>query len=167
MLGSLGHIFLAQLEFKLLKACRPSPYIIDFLAYFYLFQEFIHAQKNWTDDFSIGNVYLKYADVLLKAYPPYVNFYEDSKEMLMKCEKQIPRFYAFLRVCQSKPESGRQHLSDLLMHPIQRLPRVILLLTDLLKQTRKEKPDHPDIAQLDSALNKIKEVNNDDSDTLK
>ena len=105
---------------------------------------------------------MKYAEVLLKAYPPYVNFYEDSKEMLMKCEKQIPRFYAFLRVCQSKPESGRQHLSDLLMHPIQRLPRVILLLTDILKQTRKEKPDHPDIAQLDSALNKIKEVNFDD-----
>merc|ERR1719510_538086 len=58
------------------------------------------------------------------------------------------------------PESGRQHLSDLLMHPIQRLPRVILLLTDILKQTRKEKPDHEDIAQLDAALNKIKEVLN-------
>ena len=38
--------------------------------------------------------------------------------MLKKCEKE-PRFYAFLRVCQSKPESGRQHLADLMMHPIQ------------------------------------------------
>ena len=82
------------------------------------FQEFNHAQKHWTEDFSIGAVYLKYADALLKAYPPYVNFYQDSKEMLKKCEKE-PRFYAFLRVCQSKPESGRQHLADLMMHPIQ------------------------------------------------
>ena len=101
---------------------------------------------------------MKYADDLLKAYPPYVNFYEDSKQMLIKCEKANPRFYAFLRVCQSKPESGRQHLADLLMHPIQRLPRVILLLTDILKQTQKEKPDHKDIRQLEMALNKIKEV---------
>ena len=101
---------------------------------------------------------MKYADDLLKAYPPYVNFYEDSKQMLLKCEKANPRFYAFLRVCQSKPESGRQHLADLLMHPIQRLPRVILLLTDILKQTQKEKPDHKDIRQLEMALNKIKEV---------
>ena len=86
---------------------------------FYIcFQEFNHAQKHWTEDFSIGAVYLKYADALLKAYPPYVNFYQDSKEMLKKCEKE-PRFYAFLRVCQSKPESGRQHLADLMMHPIQ------------------------------------------------
>ena len=101
---------------------------------------------------------MKYADDLLKAYPPYVNFYKDSKQMLIKCEKANPRFYAFLRVCQSKPESGRQHLADLLMHPIQRLPRVILLLTDILKQTQKEKPDHKDIRQLEMALNKIKEV---------
>lgn len=57
--------------------------------------------------------------------------------MLIKCEKANPRFYAFLKVCQSKPESGRQHLADLLMHPIQRLPRVILLLTDILKQTNR------------------------------
>ena len=129
------------------------------------FQEFIHAQKNWTDDFSIGNVYLKYAEVLLKAYPPYVNFYEDSKEMLINCEKQNPRFYAFLRVCQSKPESGRQHLSDLLMRPIQRLPSVELLLKQILSKTKDENPNHPDIKQLESALNKVKEVlsqNNED-----
>ncbi len=96
----------------------------------------------------------------MKAYPPYVNFFEDSKNMLVKCEKTNPRFFAFLKVCQSRPESGRQHLADLLMHPIQRLPRVILLLTDILKQTRKERPDHRDIPQLETALNKIKEVLN-------
>ena len=107
---------------------------------FYIcFQEFNHAQKHWTEDFSIGAVYLKYADALLKAYPPYVNFYQDSKEMLKKCEKE-PRFYAFLRVCQSKPESGRQHLADLMMHPIQvnlNNNNTYILFKELLKQCSK------------------------------
>ena len=45
-----------------------------------------------------------------------------AKKMLKNCEKE-PRFYAFLRVCQSKPESGRQYLADLMMHPIQVKPK--------------------------------------------
>ena len=121
--------------------------------------EFSQAQANWNDQISIGEIYLKYAQDLLKAYPPYVNYFEDSKKTLQECEKKNPRFYAFLKVCQSKPESGRQHLADLLMHPIQRLPRVILLLTDILKYTTREKPDHVDVGKLDTAVNKIKELN--------
>lgn len=35
---------------------------------------------------------------LLKAYPPFVNFFEMSKETITRCEKQKPRFHAFLKV---------------------------------------------------------------------
>lgn len=35
---------------------------------------------------------------LVKAYPPFVNFFEMSKETIVKCEKQKPRFHAFLKV---------------------------------------------------------------------
>lgn len=48
--------------------------------------------------------------------------------MLIKCDKNKPRFHAFLKVCQSKPECGRQSLQDLLIRPVQRLPSVNLLL---------------------------------------
>ena len=45
-----------------------------------MLQEFQNALgQNWREDFSIGDVFLKYANDLLKAYPPYVNFLEDSK----------------------------------------------------------------------------------------
>ena len=152
--NQIGGQLLNQTELKIIFGNLPP----IFEVHVKMLELFNKAQNNWTDNFSIGNVYLQFADDLLKAYPPYVNFYEDSKNMLIKCENQNPRFYAFLKVCQSKPESGRQHLADLMMHPIQRLPRVILLLTDILKQTKKEKPDHKDIAQLEAALNKIKEV---------
>jgi len=42
-----------------------------------------------------------------------------------------PRFHAFLKVCQSKPECGRQSLQDLLIRPVQRLPSINLLLNGL------------------------------------
>lgn len=48
--------------------------------------------------------------------------------MLIKCDKTKPRFHAFLKLCQSKPECGRQSLQDLLIRPVQRLPSINLLL---------------------------------------
>lgn len=35
---------------------------------------------------------------LVKAYPPFVNFFEMSKDTIVRCEKQKPRFHAFLKV---------------------------------------------------------------------
>jgi hypothetical protein len=47
-------------------------------------------------------VRLKYfhfkADALLKTYPPFINFYEKTKEMILNCDKTKPRFHAFLKV---------------------------------------------------------------------
>lgn len=38
---------------------------------------------------------------LVKAYPPFVNFFEMSKDTIVRCEKQKPRFHAFLKVCET------------------------------------------------------------------
>uniref|UniRef100_A0A1X7T7B4 DH domain-containing protein n=1 Tax=Amphimedon queenslandica TaxID=400682 RepID=A0A1X7T7B4_AMPQE len=51
-----------------------------------------------------------------------------SKEALSSCDCQFPRFHAFLKCNESKPECGRQTLSELLITPVQRIPRIILLL---------------------------------------
>ncbi|EDO28605.1 predicted protein [Nematostella vectensis] len=37
------------------------------------------------------------ADVLGKVYPPFVNYFEISKETVLRCDKESPRFHAFLR----------------------------------------------------------------------
>lgn len=76
----------------------------------------------------VGNIILKYSNDLLKAYPPFVNFFEAMKEMLLLCDQNKPRFHAFLKVCQTRPECGRQSLQDLLIRPVQRLPSISLLL---------------------------------------
>ncbi|KAF3835672.1 hypothetical protein F7725_028230 [Dissostichus mawsoni] len=110
---------------------------------------------DWSDDKSVGDIILKYSNDLVKAYPPFVNFFEMSKETIVRCEKQKPRFHAFLKINQCKPECGRQTLVELLIRPVQRLPSVALLLNDVKKHTP---DDNPDKEKLDKAIESLKEV---------
>ena len=77
---------------------------------------------------SVGQIYLDNSEALLKTYPPFVNFYEKTKDAITKCDTNKPRFHAFLKIAQSKPECCRQHLTELLIRPVQRLPSTLLLL---------------------------------------
>ncbi|XP_068449360.1 protein ECT2 isoform X3 [Clinocottus analis] len=110
---------------------------------------------DWSEDVSVGDIILKYSKELVKAYPPYVNFFEMSKEAIVRCEKQKPRFHAFLKINQAKPECGRQTLVELLIRPVQRLPSVALLLNDIKKHTS---DDNPDKITLEKAIESLKEV---------
>lgn len=109
----------------------------------------------WSEDCLIGEIILQHRDDLIKAYPPYVNFFEQMKETLIHCDTQNPRFHAFLKINQTKPECGRQSLQDLMIRPVQRLPSISLLLNDILKHTNKSNPDY---VRLEEALKAIKEV---------
>ncbi|KAL1140293.1 hypothetical protein AAG570_000225, partial [Ranatra chinensis] len=111
--------------------------------------------QHWNEEVSIGNIFMKYAPDLVKAYPPFVNFFENTREMLIKCDESKPRFHAFLKARQTRAECGRQSLQELLIRPIQRLPSISLLLNDMLKHTGKGNPDH---TALENALSSIREV---------
>ncbi|XP_063843442.1 protein ECT2-like isoform X4 [Scylla paramamosain] len=117
--------------------------------------DLLHLAHNWTPDASIGEIILKYSTELEKAYPPFINFFENMKEMLQKISSERPRFHAFLKIAQNKPECGRQSLQELLIRPVQRLPSMSLLIGDILKHTEKTSPDH---VALEQALDKIKSV---------
>lgn len=93
-----------------------------------MLEELRVASASWSEDRSIGNIILKYSTDLLKAYPPFVNFFEEMKEMLVQCDLSKPRFHAFLKACQTRPECGRQSLQELMIRPVQRLPSISLLL---------------------------------------
>ncbi|XP_055688272.1 protein ECT2 isoform X9 [Lutzomyia longipalpis] len=112
-------------------------------------------QVNWAEDCLIGKIILDHRDDLIKAYPPYVNFFEQMKDALILCDNQKPRFHAFLKINQAKPECGRQSLQDLMIRPVQRLPSISLLINDILKHTPKS---NPDAKKLEEALRAIKEV---------
>ncbi|GBP31258.1 Protein ECT2 [Eumeta japonica] len=120
-----------------------------------MLEDLRYAQANWSEEISIGKLVLDYTPAMEKAYPPFVNFFENTKEMLQQCDRENPRFHAFLKICQTKPECGRQSLQELLIRPVQRLPSISLLLDDILKHTHKNNPDH---GALESALAGLRKV---------
>ncbi|KAK3726892.1 hypothetical protein QZH41_016690, partial [Actinostola sp. cb2023] len=109
----------------------------------------------WSENQCIGQVILNHADVLCKVYPPFVNYFEMSKETVTKHDKENPRFHAFLKACLSKSECSRQSLAELLIRPVQRLPSMNLLLSDILKRTDKSNPDYITLMQASDALKNV------------
>ncbi|KAM6259629.1 protein ECT2 isoform 2-T3 [Spheniscus humboldti] len=149
--GQLGGPILAQEEIKTIFGSIPD--ILD--VHTKIKEDLEDLMVNWTESKSIGDIILKYSKDLLKTYPPFVNFFEMSKETITRCEKQKPRFHAFLKINQAKPECGRQSLAELLIRPVQRLPSVALLLNDIKKHTAEENPDK---ITLEKAIESLKEV---------
>ncbi|XP_056133516.1 protein ECT2 [Lampris incognitus] len=149
--GQVGGPILAQEEMKTIFGSIPDIYEVHTR----IKGDLEDLLTDWSEDKSVGGIILKYSKDLVKAYPPFVNFFEMSKETIVRCEKQKPRFHAFLKINQSKPECGRQTLVELLIRPVQRLPSVALLLNDIKKHTS---DDNPDKMTLEKAIESLKEV---------
>ncbi|KAL6062834.1 Cell division control protein CDC24, putative, variant 2 [Balamuthia mandrillaris] len=87
-----------------------------------------------------------------KVYTSYVNNYDLSIKTLVECQKRkkVIRFLEGVH---------REHavlgLSNYLIMPIQRLPRYVLLLQELLKKTTKQ---HRDYKNLKKAVKEMKQV---------
>ncbi len=82
------------------------------------------------------------AEELRKSYEPFVGYFETVKNEILRCEKENPRFLAFLRIAQAKPQCGKQPLVDLFIRPVQRLPSTALVLKALEKVTERSHPDY-------------------------
>ncbi|KAK1806114.1 hypothetical protein P4O66_012819 [Electrophorus voltai] len=149
--GQVGGPILAQEEVKTIFGSIPDIYEVHTR----IKADLEDLLVDWSEDKSVGDIILKYSGELVKAYPPFVNFFEMSKETIVRCEKQKPRFHAFLKINQAKPECGRQTLVELLIRPVQRLPSVALLLNDIKKHTS---DDNPDKVTLERAIESLKEV---------
>nr|XP_014269716.2 protein ECT2 isoform X3 [Maylandia zebra] len=149
--GQVGGPILAQEEIKTIFGSIPDIYEVHTR----IKNDLEELLTDWSENRSVGNIILKYSKELVKAYPPFVNFFEMSKETIVQCEKQKPRFHAFLKINQAKPECGRQTLVELLIRPVQRLPSVALLLNDIKKHTS---DDNPDKITLEKAIESLKEV---------
>uniref|UniRef100_A0AAQ4Q7Y4 Epithelial cell transforming 2 n=1 Tax=Gasterosteus aculeatus aculeatus TaxID=481459 RepID=A0AAQ4Q7Y4_GASAC len=150
--GQVGGPILAQEEMKNIFGSIPEIYDVHTRIKVDNLEELL---TDWSEDKSVGDIILKYSKELVKAYPPFVNFFEMSKDTIVRCERQKPRFHAFLKINQSRPECGRQTLVELLIRPVQRLPSVALLLNDIKKHTS---DDNPDKITLEKAIESLKEV---------
>ncbi|XP_065886683.1 protein ECT2-like [Dysidea avara] len=110
----------------------------------------------WCESSCLGSVFddkvLK--DIVTK-YPPFVNYFELRIKAINQCKRKYPLFKTFLMEKESKLEFQRQNLEGMLITPIQRIPRIILLLQNLLKCTPEKHLDH---VSLNNAVKKMKDT---------
>jgi hypothetical protein len=106
--------------------------------------------NSWHVDQLIGDVF---NDALTnkKLLQPHVDFiqaYSKSTEGRMRFTKENGAFSQLLAVIRMLPPMEGRSLEDILINPIQRIPRYILLLNDMLKHTPEH---HPDFGNLQTA----------------
>jgi len=118
-----------------------------------LLQDLENIVNNWNDDSLLGEVFIKMAD-FLKLYIIYINNYTHGLEVLNN-SKTNPQFSALIEAGEQNPRCSFLDLPALLIMPVQRIPRYILLLTEIYKNTP---PNHPDHEKLGISVAKVKEV---------
>jgi len=122
-----------------------------------LFEGLESRVKRWLADqmkhsLCIGDIFIRMADNL-KCYSTYVNNYNSAIAALHESNKNNPQFAQFLKRVQSDPDLHFEDLESFIIAPIQQLPRYIMLLTDLQRNTLST---HEDFANLTQAMERIK-----------
>ena len=100
----------------------------------------------------IGEIFLS-LESSLQCYADYVKGYDAARKMLAQAMEQLPALKEFDLAVQKK-HNTRLGIRDFLIMPVQRVPRYILLLRDILKQTDKSLPDYADVK---AAMGKLEE----------
>lgn len=103
-----------------------------------------HCVQTWHAQQKVGDLLIQSfsKDVLVNIYSAYIDNFLNAKDAVRVAKEAKPAFLKFLE--QSMRENKeKQALSDLMIKPVQRIPRYELLVKDLLKHTPEDHPDHP------------------------
>ena len=114
---------------------------------------FEQAQQPAKARCTVGSIFLEMAP-FLKIYVPYINNYQHAVSTLATLQRTNAAFSSLLAECDQSTGSGLNLMSFLIM-PVQRIPRYVMLLGDLLKHTDAE---HVDRDNIEKALAAIEEV---------
>lgn len=118
--------------------------------------------QSWHEMQKVGEVLVQSfsKDILVKIYSAYIDNFLNAKDAVRIAREARPAFLKFLEQCM-RENKEKQALSDLMIKPVQRIPRYELIVKDLLKHTPEDHPDHPclmdaqrNIKQLAERINK-------------
>eukprot|EP00727_Mastigamoeba_balamuthi_P012485 m51a1_g786 putative domain containing protein (416) ;mRNA; r:625356-627153 len=109
--------------------------------------------ENWGPSSSVGDIFLQNSD-FMRMYAQYANGYIAAITALDGAKKQA-KFAAFLEETYKNSRLKGLELGSFLIMPIQRIPRYVMLLQDLVKHTP---ASHADYDKLCSALSKVQEI---------
>ncbi|KAF4101107.1 hypothetical protein G5714_017539 [Onychostoma macrolepis] len=119
-------------------------------------EQVLDCVNQWHDRQTIGHVLIQSfsKEILANIYSAYIDNFMNAKDAVRIAKEAKPAFLKFLE--QSMRENKeKQALGDLMIKPVQRIPRYELLVKDLLKHTPE---DHPDYLFLLDAQKNIKRL---------
>ncbi|KAK7160583.1 hypothetical protein R3I93_008284 [Phoxinus phoxinus] len=119
-------------------------------------EQVLDCVNQWHDKQTIGHVLIQSfsKEILANIYSAYIDNFMNAKDAVRIAKEAKPAFLKFLE--QSMRENKeKQALGDLMIKPVQRIPRYELLVKDLLKHTPE---DHPDYLFLLEAQKNIKRL---------
>jgi len=108
--------------------------------------------ENWNVESTLGDIFIDLSQNL-STYTSFINNYDRALETLRK-SKQQSSFATFLSEIESQ-KKNKLTLGDILIMPVQRVPRYVLLLGMILENLPKH---HKDKENLDKALEEIKKM---------
>nr|XP_008115970.1 PREDICTED: rho guanine nucleotide exchange factor 17 [Anolis carolinensis] len=116
------------------------------------------CMQNWHEKQKVGDILVQSfsKDILVNIYSAYIDNFLNAKDAVRIAKEAKPAFMKFLE--QSMRENKeKQALSDLMIKPVQRIPRYELLVKDLLKHTPEEHPDHPFLLEAQRSIKQVAE----------
>lgn len=119
-------------------------------------EQVINCVNDWHERQTIGDLLVQSfsKEVLANIYSAYIDNFLNAKDAVRMAKEAKPAFMKFLEQCM-RENKEKQSLGDLMIKPVQRIPRYELLVKDLLKHTLE---DHPDHAHLMDAQRNIKRL---------
>lgn len=153
------------------SGCLVDPSLVDEM--FYQIPEILEHHEHfleqvsgcvsqWHDRQTVGHILIQSfsKEILANIYSAYIDNFLNAKDAVRIAKEAKPAFHKFLE--QSMRENKeKQALGDLMIKPVQRIPRYELIVKDLLKHTSEDHPDHVflldaqrDIKRLAERINK-------------
>ncbi|XP_061537104.1 rho guanine nucleotide exchange factor 17-like isoform X2 [Phycodurus eques] len=118
--------------------------------------------NQWHDRQTVGHLLIQSfsKETLANMYSAYIDNFLNAKDAVRIAKEAKPAFHKFLEQ-NMRENKEKQALGDLMIKPVQRIPRYELLVKDLLKHTPDDHPDHSflldaqrDIKRLAEKINK-------------
>uniref|UniRef100_W5L297 Rho guanine nucleotide exchange factor 17 n=1 Tax=Astyanax mexicanus TaxID=7994 RepID=W5L297_ASTMX len=114
--------------------------------------------NDWHDRQIIGQLLVQSfsKEILANIYSAYIDNFLNAKDAVRIAKEAKPAFMKFLEQ-NMRENKEKQALGDLMIKPVQRIPRYELLVKDLLKHTPEDHPDHPFLLDAQKNIKRLAE----------
>lgn len=129
-----------------------------------LFNKLSFISKNYFHHVAFGHIMLEFLP-FFKLYYIYCNEFEHNNQMIIKIKSdhmnpEYKIISQWIYTLEYTPALKNLDLNSLLVMPVQRLPKYVLLFKDLIKHTEET---HPDLKNLKKCLDMFIDINEENN----